>query len=105
MKTHKLKTDMAVFQAVKRGVKRFEIRKDDRDYSVGDELILQETQFTGEEMASGSPLIYTEQTYRCLVEYIMRGPVYGLEDGWIIMSIRPAQQLLAINNNFKGLEK
>jgi hypothetical protein len=37
---HFLKTVSPFFEAVERGEKTFEIRKDDRDFQVGDELVL-----------------------------------------------------------------
>ena len=40
--THYLKTWPEFFQAMKSGKKTFEIRKNDRDFNVGDMLILQE---------------------------------------------------------------
>lgn len=83
---HELKTDPGCFQAMARGKKTFEIRYDDRGYKAGDRLHLRETQFTGEEMKAGSPLIYTGQEEWLLVRYIMRGPTYGLKEGWVIMS-------------------
>lgn len=39
---HYLKTYIEFFQATKRGDKNFELRIDDRDYSVGDILVLME---------------------------------------------------------------
>ena len=41
-KTHYLKTWPEFFQAMKSGKKTFELRKNDRDYEVGDTLVLQE---------------------------------------------------------------
>ncbi|WP_270745219.1 DUF3850 domain-containing protein [Lactococcus petauri] len=40
MKTHELKLDVKYFDDVKNGTKNFEIRKNDRDFKVGDILIL-----------------------------------------------------------------
>ena len=87
MKTHDLKTDPEVFDAVLKGDKTFEIRKDDRGFQVGDELILRKTKFTGEQMRAGSPLEI--EGFPCVVrvKYILRGPCYGLAEGWVIMSI------------------
>lgn len=42
MAIHKLKIDSKYFDAVLKGFKTFEIRKNDRNYKVGDKLILQE---------------------------------------------------------------
>ena len=87
MKTHLLKTDPKPFQDVWDSVKSFEIRKDDRDFEVGDRIILQETTHTGQEMKSGAQLAYTKREISCLIAHIMRGPIYGLANGWVIMSI------------------
>ena len=84
---HMLKTDPGVFAMSKAGLKTFEIRYDDRGYEIGDMLVLRETRYSGEEMKSGKPLIYTEDIVICIVQYILRGPAYGLEDGWVIMSV------------------
>lgn len=84
---HTLKTDHEPFQEVIAGRKTFEIRKADRDFRVGDRLHLLETVSTGAQMAAGAPLEYTGgETIVCVLG-IMRGPVYGLADGWCVMSI------------------
>ncbi|MFA6321796.1 MAG: DUF3850 domain-containing protein [Candidatus Omnitrophota bacterium] len=83
---HELKTDPEVFQSVCDGFKTFEIRLDDRGFKVGDDLLLKETFYTGEEMKQGKPLQYTGRDYYSHVNYILRGPCFGLADGWVIMS-------------------
>jgi len=84
---HELKTDSAVFQDVMNCVKKFEIRKNDRGFQVGDYLWLRETAYTGAEMAQGEQLIYTGGDVVVKVYHILNGPIYGLVDGWCIMSI------------------
>jgi hypothetical protein len=84
-----LTTDPEVFQAVVDGIKTYEIRKDDRGFDVRDTVILCETQHTGAEMAAGAPLIYTNRRSKEMrVTHILRGPCYGLLEGWAILSIK-----------------
>ena len=90
MKIHELKIDTAFFQATLEGRKKFEIRKDDRQFQAGDLLHLRETTFTGEQMKMdqpAKPLVYTGREISAVVTYILRGPIYGLDAGWVIMSI------------------
>lgn len=87
---YELKTDPATFDAVAQGLKTFEIRYDDRGYNVGDKLTLRRTKHTGQEMKDGKPLVYSGAVLEVRVSHIMRGPVYGLADKWVIMSIEKA---------------
>ncbi|KON86595.1 RNA-binding protein [Sporosarcina globispora] len=41
-KTHKLKILPKYFEPVAKGIKNFEIRKNDREFEIGDNLLLQE---------------------------------------------------------------
>jgi hypothetical protein len=103
---HELKTDPEVFEASFRGIKTFEIRYCvDRDFQVGDTVWLRETYYTGEEMKEqyapslaemvggdtktrpGKSLQYTGREIHAEIHYIMRGPQYGLLDGWCILSL------------------
>lgn len=85
---HRLKTDPIVFDAVARGLKTFELRKDDRDFQVGDTLLLMETQYSHLEMQNGAPLVLTGNVAGRDVKYILRGPIYGLAAGWVIMAFK-----------------
>jgi hypothetical protein len=87
MTHHKLKTDSDVFQSVFLDIKKYEIRFNDRKFSVDDKLTLKETIFTGEEMSDGKPLEYTGSEIYAKVTHILEGPVYGLSRDWVIMSI------------------
>lgn len=86
---HELKTDPAVFQAVLDGEKTYELRKNDRGFAKGHELRLRETRYTGAEMAAGAPLEYTGREVLSVVTHMLTGPIYGLEAGWSILSMRP----------------
>ena len=90
VRTHTLKTDPDVFDAVASGEKTFEIRWNDRGYQVGDVLFLRKTRYTGAQMIEGLPLEYIGDPIRATVTYVLQGPVYGLAHGWVIMGIAVA---------------
>lgn len=85
MKTHELKTDSDVYQAVADGRKTFEIRFNDRNFKVGDQLVLLETIHTGEQMKQGKPLLFSGNELHKKVSYVLSG--YGLQEGWVILGI------------------
>lgn len=73
---HELKILPEYFLAVVEGRKKFEIRKYDRDYQIGDTLILKEWDRE-----------YTGSAVVCEITYILHGGNYGLEKGYCILSI------------------
>ena len=76
-KIHELKILPEYFDAVRCGDKRFEIRKNDRNFHRGDILRLKE--FDGKE--------YTGEEIDALVRYVLYDWTGGLQDGYCIMSI------------------
>lgn len=81
MTEHTLKTWPDPFEAVWNLDKRYELRRDDRGFEVGDRLHLQE--WVPEKMK------YSGRWVRALVTYITRpGTFPGLEEGHCIMSIQ-----------------
>ena len=78
---HELKILSEYFEAVASGEKKFEVRYDDRDYQVGDELILCEIDNDGN---------YTGQCIRVNVTYVYRGEY--CKRGYCIMSIALREQ-------------
>lgn len=81
MTTHDLKIAPEWFDDVCEGVKTFEIRKDDRDYRLGDILRLREWTFD-----EG----YTGFETRARVTSILWAEEFpdGLKPGYVVMSIR-----------------
>lgn len=81
--THELKCDPTPFTHSCMGKKPFEIRKNDRNFKVGDTVILKETKFSSEEMVKGSPLEYTGKHLVYIVTCVTSG--YGLEPGYVVL--------------------
>lgn len=75
---HQLKTWPEYYQEVDKGNKTFEIRKNDRNYRIGDTLeLLEYIPYVG----------LTGKSKRFWVKYILHGGSFGLEEGYVIMSI------------------
>jgi hypothetical protein len=80
--THALKTTQPYFKYVQDGIKNFEVRKDDRLYGEGDDIILQEwnaenKSYTGEEWHGKITMILRDETF--------------CKKGYCIMSIKPKE--------------
>ena len=83
MTRHFLKTDSKVFKDSWEELKQFEIRLDDRNFQVNDQILLLETRHTGEQMKEGKPLEYTGSYILVDISYKLKG--YGLKDSWCIL--------------------
>lgn len=78
IKRHKLKTETAYYQAVESGEKLFEVRKNDRDFQVGDRLYLQET-------VNG---VYTGRELTMVITYILPGGQFGIAEDYCVMQLK-----------------
>lgn len=77
MKIHELKTLPQYFVEQVKGAKQFEVRLNDRNFEVGDVLILKEYDngYTGTEI--------------CVrVTYVLKDFI-GLKDGWVVLGTEP----------------
>lgn len=90
MTEHKLKTWPEYFHAHADGRKNFEARKNDRNFQVGDVLLLEEfvpypnaPDWVGPERG-----VRTGRMLPREVTYILRGPSFGVLDGWCVMATR-----------------
>ncbi len=76
--THELKLLPQYFNDVENGIKNFEIRKNDRDYKVGDTLLLREwdNEYTGREITRK-------------IDYIHKGDgQFGIAEGYCILGLQ-----------------
>ena len=79
MKTHELKTWSEYFEDVFMGRKTFEVRFNDRDFQLGDYVILREYNNEKQE--------YTGRMMARRVLYILQGGAFGIAKGYIVMAI------------------
>jgi hypothetical protein len=74
-----LKCETEYFQAIEKGLKTFEVRKNDRLYEIGDLLYLQEIVgdvFTGREIRG------------CEIIYILPGGKFGIDPDYFVMQLK-----------------
>lgn len=84
MSVHQLKTHPDPFSAVLIGIKKHEIRRDDRNFRVGDTLLLREWDpvtgdFTGRESWQ-------------VITYKTNGGEWGLPNGLCVLSLREGRK-------------
>jgi hypothetical protein len=80
--THTLKCWSEYFIEIFEGRKTFELRKDDRNYKVGDTLILEEGDIQHDDF------VRTGRTVKATITYIIKDAVvFGLQKGYCILSL------------------
>ncbi|MEG1256647.1 ASCH/PUA domain-containing protein [Clostridium sp.] len=89
---HELKILPQYFKDVQNGIKPFELRKNDRDFKVGDILILKEykqglTDSTGPEKVTVQKQGYTGRKIEKRITYILKGREYGLSKDYVILGL------------------
>lgn len=90
MAEHNLKCDAVPFDAIKLGLKLFEVRQNvDRNFQSGDTCIL------NRQCASSMTGImrFDGQRLRCRVGWILQGGQYGIEPGYCVFSIHDVEVL------------
>lgn len=78
---HNLKCLAPYYDAVLRGDKLFDVRKDDRSFQTGDTINLQRIENNPAEYVHFPALI-------CTVTYVLRGGQFGIEPGYVVLGIR-----------------
>lgn len=96
--THKLKELPEYYQAVFDGRKNFEVRKNDRDFNVGDTIVLQEwtenLSGTGRSGFTGAEITVT-------ITYILNDNKY-CKDGYVILGFAQPERVQIFNMTQNG---
>lgn len=84
MTLHNLKTHPPYFEAVARGDKPFEVRRNDRGFQCGDTLILREY-----DPAKGAQGVFSGRKVECTVTYVYAAdPGFGgIESGYVVLGL------------------
>lgn len=84
MKTHYLKTLSKFFEAVLDGTKTAELRLNDRDFQVGDKLVLQEIGYAIYKVCG-----YTGREVTLLITHVLTFADYdGLKEDYVMLSFK-----------------
>ena len=91
---HAVKINPEYYEAVKNGSKRFEVRKDDRPYEVGDYLALNEY----------DEICYTGRAMLFKITFVLRSPLY-CKEGYVILSISPCGVVCEGDESFRAVPR
>lgn len=78
-KRHCLKCWMEFFDAIRQQKKTFDVRRNDRDFQVGDEVVFQRLD-PSKELPDGSCEIRR-------ISYILHGNQFGIEEGFCVLGL------------------
>ena len=76
-KTHELKIYPKYFEEILDGKKTFEIRKDDRDFQVGDSIVLKEW----------DNIKYSGREIQAIIKYMLDDAILGFAEGYVAFSL------------------
>ncbi len=81
---HILKTLPEYWDAVERGEKTFEVRRDDRGFQRGDTVVLVRL----DRFASGA-VFESHRRLRFTIGWILTGGQFGIEPGYVVLALHP----------------
>lgn len=88
--THYLKTWPAFWEAVDRGDKTFEVRKNDRAFQTGDTLMLE--YFDPASPPDQWPIANHRQPIERRVTFVLPGGEFGIEPGYVVMGLAEVER-------------
>lgn len=85
---HILKTLGTVWDAIERGEKRFEVRRNDRFFQRGDIVTLRKMDETGRYYETGATRFTTlDISFR--IGWMLQGGQFGIEPGYVVFQLEP----------------
>lgn len=91
---HVVKCKKTYFEQVVRETKKFEVRKNDRNYQPGDIIIMQEIE------DDNGPAVYTGRFIACKIGYMLED-FEGLAPGFVAFTIEPRYQATRLLGGLK----
>ncbi len=91
MAIHRLKLNSAYYNDSASGIKTFEIRKNDRNFQVGDILELREWVWSDLEQKGA----HTGEVHRKVITYILEDTEY-LHDGFVCLAVSPIAEVESV---------
>lgn len=94
MTEHKLKCWPSYFDAIERGDKNFEVRRDDRGFQRGDVLVIEKfdpesgTYVFDDSRQPARPFVLRRR-----ITYILTGGRFGVEAGYVVMGLEPVEDV------------
>lgn len=79
IRCHALKIEEHFARQIHKGMKTCEVRKNDRDFQKGDVIF-----FTINSFEDGEWELFQHE-----ITHVLHGGQYGIEDGYVVLSIRP----------------
>jgi hypothetical protein len=87
MVEHKLKCWPQYYDAIERGEKPFEVRRDDRGFQKGDVLLLQRTRSESPYYVDYDGYGKVKKEMRRTITYILTGGQFGIEHGYVVLGL------------------
>lgn len=98
--THTVKCWPEYYDAIERGDKPFDVRRDDRGYQKGDELILQRTcesknkRHEVDHDYEGKVRHSIQRT----ITYVLTGGQFGIEPGYVVLGLAALRDAFRVGN-------
>lgn len=90
MTDHKLKTIAQYWDAVAKGVKTFEVRRNDRGFQTGDTLILERWEH---DEAGHLSITWPRRILSVKITYLLQGGQFGIEPAYCVIGFKKVVHL------------